>query len=138
MFMAKILSALHDPHYAKSTNDFLRMLDHEVTEVATLDEMLDSMGLTTESLPNEPPKQEFDVYLMDANLSSKDNDTFGKDTYEPAEEILEHIKPYVESGQIKFIPISGNCALVKRAKKEGFDIELKTSKLYGEFAKLPK
>jgi len=110
----RVLLAMHNPKYDELLTDVLEMEDYEVIKAGSVDEMLEKMGIPSNSPPNASPEKPFEWYIMDVNLGSP-----ADDLYDSAVRIYQHIKSDVEAGKSKFMAISGNVTAVKNANAAG-------------------
>lgn len=94
--------------------DALKFEGYAVEKAGSVDEMLEKMGVPTESAPDSSPANHFDLYLMDVNLGYPN-----KRTYEPAACIYAHVKRDVDDGRARFIAVSANIDAVECAKQAG-------------------
>jgi len=106
----KALLGMHEPEWKAVYTRRLQRQGYEVLTAQTVDEMKSAMGVSEVGRPQNP----FQLYMMDANLGFP-----GADTYDPAKEIFELIRPDFDSGLIKFLAITGNPDVVAGATGEG-------------------
>jgi hypothetical protein len=113
----KALLGFHDPDVLKAFSDLVGF-EYDVTAVDTLDKMIDEMGLTSTDDKNAPPKNPFDVYLMDTNLGNGDS-------CEPAEIIYNYVKSHIEQGRSKYMSFTGSTSLKQEALEKGIPCLMK-------------
>ncbi len=110
----RALLAMHSQDYDRMLTRRLKSGGYQVVKAASVDEMLDKMGIPKNSSPDSSPTNPFAWCIMDINLGYE-----GGSSYEPALEIYKHVKVDVESGKLEFMAISGNPVAVSGAKNEG-------------------
>lgn len=86
----------------------------KVTRVQTLDEMMVAMGVNVTDSVLLMSNNLFSVYFMDLNLGHSCSTD-----YSPAQRVYNLVKPYVESGEAKFMGVSNNPITVIRAQQAG-------------------
>jgi len=92
--------------------DFEGYLEWE--RVNSVDEMLEKMGLSADSIPDMAPQKPYDLYVMDVNLGSPNSTS-----YSQAAAVYEHVKEAVKAGEARFLAVSANEEAVKAAKEAG-------------------
>lgn len=109
----KALVAFHDDMQMNMCTRLFEAEGYQVSKAESISDMLEAMGINKDRALDVPPTNYFEKYLMDANLGYQ-----GQNTYDPAEEIFQHIKTDYESGKVKFLPITGNADLIDDAKQK--------------------
>ena len=108
------LLGLHDEDQRKMFNTLLSKSGYNVTLADSVDAMLGEMGLSRDSHPDAEPSRTYQLYLMDSNLGLRSNPSI-----EPASVIYNHVKKYVERGEVKFLTISGRIEALEAAERAG-------------------
>lgn len=96
-------------------------MGYEVSEVHTLEDMLENMGLPRNADANSKPTVHFDFYVMDTNLG-----IFNGATCEPAERVYNFIREEVEEQRAQFMSFTGNDNAEKLAREKGIPVISKT------------
>ena len=110
----KALLGMHNEYYGASIADALASAGYDVTEVDSVDGMLEKMGVHADSSPDAPPVNHFQKYMMDANLGHA-----GAASHEPASRIYRHIHADVKNGKIQFLAVSALPTVVQETNEEG-------------------
>lgn len=112
------LVGLHDPSNLELTSLLMQRAGFKVTTARTLDDMLQAMGVLTTDSGSAMPKNLFTHYFMDLNLGQ----SAGLD-YGPAQRVYDLVKPYIGSGEAKFLGTSLNFETVELAQRAGIPAE---------------
>ena len=128
MVEKKVLLGMHDAVTLQALSSIVARMGAQVTTAQNLEGMLQAMGLQPDNIPKALIKNPFTTYLMDLNLGSP-----GTADYNPALRIYNLVRPYVESGEARFLGISGRPRTVELAKEAGIPAKLSTTENIDEF-----
>ncbi len=105
----KVLLGLHTDYIMEICADIYSEKGCEVCRATNMADMMTYMM-----------NEQYDVYIMDANLGSS-----GGDIISPAETVFALLKERILTRQAKFLAISGKDRVVKRAEEAGIPAKAK-------------
>ncbi len=108
----RALLGLHNPGYIDLVSQALDLLGYQITSTESVEGMYKEMGVNP---PDDySPKNHFDLYVMDTNFGFPDNNS-----YQPASNVYNCLKKLIQTGETKFLSISGDDNSVRKAREAG-------------------